>query len=112
MRKSLIKKAGALIAGGVVAFAFAAVLSGSLFGDHCAPISDTTVMSSMAGGCNHINHVRTQLPYALLAACSAFVAYLIVGFAGIGAGIGVVIAVAILVVFYILASRIWGQKIE
>ena len=90
----------------------AAVLSGSLFGDHCAPISDTTVMSSMAGGCNHINHVRTQLPYALLAACASFVAYLIVGFAGIGAGVGVVIAVVILVVFYVLASRIWGQKIE
>ena len=90
----------------------AAVLSGSLFGDHCAPISDTTVMSSMAGGCNHINHVRTQLPYALLAACASFVAYLIVGFAGIGAGVGVVIAVVILVVFYVLASRLWGQKIE
>jgi Na+/H+ antiporter NhaC len=43
----------------------ASVLDGSIFGDHCSPISDTTVMSSAATGCNHIDHVRTQLPYAL-----------------------------------------------
>jgi Na+/H+ antiporter NhaC len=44
------------------------VLAGSIFGDHCSPISDTTVMSSMASGCDHVDHVRTQLPYALLVA--------------------------------------------
>ncbi len=44
------------------------VLSGAVFGDHCSPISDTTIMSSMASACDHIDHVRTQLPYALLAA--------------------------------------------
>ena len=49
----------------------AAVLSGSLFGDHCAPISDTTVMSSMAAGCNHIEHVKTQIPYHA-GGCSCF----------------------------------------
>jgi Na+/H+ antiporter NhaC len=43
----------------------AAVLSGAIFGDHCSPISDTTVLSSMASGCDHVDHVRTQLPYAL-----------------------------------------------
>jgi Na+/H+ antiporter NhaC len=42
------------------------VLAGAIFGDHCSPISDTTVMSSMASGCDHIDHVRTQLPYAML----------------------------------------------
>jgi Na+/H+ antiporter NhaC len=41
-----------------------AVLAGALFGDHCSPISDTTVMSSMSSGCDHVDHVRTQLPYA------------------------------------------------
>jgi Na+/H+ antiporter NhaC len=41
------------------------VMAGSIFGDHCSPISDTTIMSSMASGCDHIDHVRTQLPYAL-----------------------------------------------
>lgn len=43
-----------------------AVLSGSIFGDHCSPISDTTILSSISSGCNHINHVRTQLPYAII----------------------------------------------
>lgn len=44
----------------------AVVLGGSVLGDHCSPISDTTVLSSLASGCNHIDHVRTQLPYALM----------------------------------------------
>lgn len=44
----------------------AAVLTGAVWGDHCSPISDTTILSSMASGCNHIEHVRTQLPYAML----------------------------------------------
>lgn len=44
------------------------VMAGSVFGDHCSPISDTTVMSSMASGCDHVDHVRTQLPYAILVA--------------------------------------------
>lgn len=44
------------------------VLAGSIFGDHCSPISDTTILSSLASSCNHINHVRTQLPYALVVA--------------------------------------------
>jgi len=43
------------------------VLAGAVFGDHCSPISDTTVLSSMASACDHVDHVRTQLPYALLA---------------------------------------------
>jgi Na+/H+ antiporter NhaC len=45
-----------------------AILSGAIFGDHCSPISDTTVMSSMASGADHIDHVRTQLPYGILVA--------------------------------------------
>lgn len=51
--------------------AVACVLSGSVWGDHCSPISDTTVLSSMASGCDHIDHVRTQLPYALLTGAAA-----------------------------------------
>lgn len=46
----------------------AGVLAGSTFGDHCSPISDTTIMSSMASGCDHVDHVRTQIPYALTTA--------------------------------------------
>lgn len=55
----------------------AAVLTGSIFGDHCSPISDTTILSSMCSGCDHIDHVRTQMPYALSAALIAvFTGYL------------------------------------
>ncbi|MCK5878396.1 MAG: Na+/H+ antiporter NhaC family protein [Holophagae bacterium] len=49
----------------------AAVLSGAVFGDHCSPISDTTIMSSMASACDHVDHVRTQIPYALTTAGTA-----------------------------------------
>ena len=45
--------------------AAAAVLDGAIFGDHCSPISDTTVMASIASSCDHMDHVKTQLPYAL-----------------------------------------------
>ena len=48
-----------------------AVLAGAIFGDHCSPISDTTVLSSMSSGCDHIDHVRTQLPYAMVVALVA-----------------------------------------
>ena len=58
----------------------AAVLSGGVFGDHCSPISDTTIISSMASAADHIDHVRTQLPYALAAAAAAFLLFLIFGF--------------------------------
>jgi len=53
-----------------------AVLGGGVFGDHCSPISDTTVLSSMASCCDHIDHVRTQLPYALIAAALALLFYI------------------------------------
>ncbi len=57
-----------------------AVLGGGVFGDHCSPISDTTIISSMASASDHIDHVKTQLPYALSAASVAGVLYLILGF--------------------------------
>lgn len=56
-----------------------AILSGGIFGDHCSPISDTTIISSMASASDHIDHVRTQLPYALIAAGAALVIYLFAG---------------------------------
>ena len=49
----------------------AAIITGSVFGDHCSPISDTTILSSMSSGCNHIEHVRTQMPYAIIVALVA-----------------------------------------
>ncbi len=58
----------------------AATLAGSVFGDHCSPISDTTILSSTGAGCNHIAHVSTQMPYAMLVAACSFVGYLVAGF--------------------------------
>ncbi len=58
----------------------AAVLGGGVFGDHCSPISDTTLIASVAAGCDHIDHVRTQLPYALFTGGLAIALYLIAGF--------------------------------
>ncbi len=60
--------------------AVAAVLSGGIFGDHCSPISDTTIISSMASACDHIDHVKTQLPYALVAGTLSSLLFLLVGF--------------------------------
>ena len=56
-----------------------AVISGGIFGDHVSPISDTTIISSMASGCDHISHVRTQIPYALIGAGLASILYLVFG---------------------------------
>jgi Na+/H+ antiporter NhaC len=69
-----------LAAGGNPFVAAAAVLSGGTFGDHCSPISDTTIMSSIGAGCDHIEHVNTQLPYALTAAGISAVLFLLTGF--------------------------------
>jgi Na+/H+ antiporter NhaC len=78
--------------------AMAAVLAGSVFGDHCSPISDTTILSSTGAGSNHMDHVMTQLPYALICAGIATIGYLTVGITGstiIALGVVVVILVAI-----------------
>lgn len=56
-----------------------AVLAGSVFGDHCSPISDTTIISSTGAGCSHIEHVSTQMTYSLIVAFSSFVGYLVSG---------------------------------
>jgi Na+/H+ antiporter NhaC len=69
------------VAAGVLLGTVGAVLAGATFGDHCSPISDTTILSSMASGCHHIDHVRTQIPYALIAGGVAIVfGYLPSGF--------------------------------
>jgi len=57
-----------------------AALGGGVFGDHCSPVSDTTIISSMASACDHIDHVKTQLPYAVTAGSIAALIYLIAGF--------------------------------
>lgn len=82
----------------------AAVLAGAVFGDHCSPISDTTILSSTGAGCNHIDHVTTQLPYALISAGIAFVGFLLIGFTG-NTFLSLAAVIVLLVVFAIFAPR-------
>ncbi len=60
-----------------VALCIGAAISGGVFGDHCSPISDTTIISSLAAGCNHIEHVKTQLPYALVSGVIALILFIV-----------------------------------
>ena len=59
--------------------ALGATLAGSVYGDHCSPISDTTILSSAGAKCEHIRHVETQIPYATIVAAVCFVGYIIAG---------------------------------
>ncbi|MBS4178547.1 Na+/H+ antiporter NhaC family protein [Lederbergia citrea] len=84
--------------------AMAAVLAGSVFGDHCSPISDTTILSSTGAGCNHMDHVLTQLPYAVLAAIISAIGYIVMGITGITA-FGLLTIGILLVLFTIWMER-------
>jgi len=78
--------------------AVSAVLAGAVFGDHCSPISDTTILSSLATGCDHVDHVKTQLPYALsVGGIAAVFGYLPVGF-GVSPWIALALGAAAVVV--------------
>lgn len=85
-----------------------ACLAGAVCGDHCSPISDTTIMASAGAQCDHINHVSTQLPYAITVAALSFVCYIIAGFVPnwmITLPIGIVITVATLFVIKLVTAK-------
>jgi Na+/H+ antiporter NhaC len=86
----------------------ASVLAGAVWGDHCSPISDTTVLSSVACGCNHIEHVRTQLPYALLVGGAALLIGTVPGGFGLSPWVSVIVGLAVL--FSIL--KFFGRRAE
>lgn len=77
--------------------AISCVLAGAVWGDHCSPISDTTVLSSMASGCDHIDHVRTQIPYALVVGAIALLVGTIPSALGLPSWLAFALAIAILV---------------
>jgi Na+/H+ antiporter NhaC len=87
--------------------AVSGVLAGSVFGDHCSPISDTTVLSSLASGADHIDHVRTQLPYALVAGVIALVA----GDIATACGLSVWIALPLGLALVFGVVRIVGRRV-
>jgi Na+/H+ antiporter NhaC len=86
----------------------ACVLAGAVWGDHCSPISDTTILSSMASDCDHIEHVRTQLPYAMLVAMVAIVVGTLPTAYGLPWWLALLVSAALL--FGIL--RFAGQPVE
>lgn len=93
---------------GYVVVSTSAVLTGAIFGDHCSPISDTTILSSMGSGCDHIAHVKTQMWYSL------FVAAITIVFGYIPAGFGIpvyiVLPVALIALFILI--QVFGKKVE
>lgn len=79
------------------------ILAGAVCGDHISPISDTTILASTGANCNHIEHVSTQLPYALLVACCCLIGYVLAGFTQNGwlaLGVSAILLLAALVFFY------------
>ena len=88
--------------------AVACCLGGAVWGDHCSPISDTTVLSSVASGCNHIEHVRTQLPYAMTVGLVALVFGTIPGGYGFPAWLSILVGAAVLVAIL----KFFGRKTE
>ena len=78
-----------------------ACMAGAVCGDHCSPISDTTIMASAGAQCDHVTHVSTQLPYAIVAAAVSFVTYIVAGFvktAWIALPVGIVLMLVVLFV--------------
>ena len=92
----------------ILIIGISACLAGAVCGDHCSPISDTTIMSSAGAQCNHINHVNTQLPYSITVAAISFVCYIISGFvqnAAIMLAIGAVLTVGTILVIKALSKK-------
>ena len=91
----------------LVVICVSACLAGAVCGDHCSPISDTTIMASAGAQCNHVNHVSTQFPYAFTVAGVCVVGYLV---AGLTQNVIVVLAVSIILLFAVLFGIKYTQK--
>ena len=94
-----------------------ATLAGSVFGDHCSPISDTTILSSTGSQCNHLKHVGTQIPYAVTVAVCCAIGYVVAGITnGLGqaasTGIALVVGIVVLVVFLLILPKVWKYTPE
>lgn len=88
----------------IVVVTLSATLAGSVFGDHCSPISDTTILSSAGAGCNHVEHVSTQLGYAIVVAICSIIGYIVAGFTNanlaLSFGAALLSLIAFLIFFY------------
>ncbi len=91
-----------------VIVATSAVLTGAIFGDHCSPISDTTILSSMGAGCNHIDHVRTQMPYSIFVG----VITIVFGYMPAGFGLPVYLVLPLSFVAMFIGIQLLGKSVE
>ena len=94
---------------GLMIIAISACMAGAVCGDHCSPISDTTIMASAGAQCNHVNHVSTQLPYAIVAAAASALTFLIAGFVR-NAVISLLAGIVIMVVFIVIIKALTNRK--
>lgn len=94
--------------GVVLAPAIGAAIAGGVFGDHCSPISDTTILASFGAGCDHLDHVRTQVPYALSVAVAAGVGYVVAGLTE-SAVLALVVTLVLMVLIVFGLSR-WDRS--
>ena len=104
---------GVFPSGEMMVISISSCLAGAVCGDHCSPISDTTIMASAGAQSNHINHVSTQLPYALTCAAVSCVTYIIAGFtksAVISLPVGIVLLLLVLTVIEKMSGREPGEK--
>lgn len=100
---------GVFPTGEMLVISIASCLAGAVCGDHCSPISDTTIMASAGGQCYHMNHVTTQLPYVLVAASISFAGYIIAGITQ-NVYISLALCIVILLVVLYIIERITGQE--
>ena len=89
--------------------AMSACLAGAVCGDHCSPISDTTIMSSAGARCVHVNHVSTQLPYAITVAGISFVCYILAGFIQ-NAWICLAVGAILVIGFLFIMKKVYAKK--
>jgi Na+/H+ antiporter NhaC len=94
-----------------------AVLAGAVFGDHCSPISDTTILSSTGAQCRHISHVETQIPYAVTVAAVCVIGYIIAGLTspmgyGISVAITLPVSICLLTVVLLLIPKVFKNQAQ
>ena len=94
-----------------------ATLAGSVFGDHCSPISDTTILSSTGSQCNHLKHVGTQIPYAVIVAVCCAIGYVVAGVTnslgqGVSTVISLAVAIVLLTIVLLVAPKVWKYTPE
>jgi Na+/H+ antiporter NhaC len=89
----------------------ATVLSASVLGDHCSPISDTTILSSLASDCNHIDHVKTQMPYALTVGVIAIIGQGVSTLVG-GGPIAALLGFAVAITLIWLIIKYYGKEVK